>query len=156
MKRHELVTLQAALEEIKKIPGTVKWAYAMAKNLNLIKQETANYVSLAQLQQEYDKQREGICKKFCKKDEKGAPILKDIEENGDKKKAYDLPDETKAEFETLLKGTQDGINKKFQELKKFMEEEAGEIKLHKIKLDELPDGITPEQVGNIFHVVIEE
>src|SRR3990167_10828895 len=114
MTKQEATNLYRNLNRLGDLKG-VKFAYAVSKNINLIKTEIDLLEKAIAPSEEYkkvDELRVAICEKYAKKDENGKVIIKD--------NAYDIED-TEA-FEAELKKLKEEYKKEFDARDKQVEE----------------------------------
>lgn len=157
MTKKEALNLYKALGMLADLKGA-KFAYAISKNVSLLEVEMkALNKSLEPKKKfiEYDNERVELAKKLAKKGEKGEP-LKKIEEGVEK---YDMADEAQwdKEFAELQEKYKEPIDERKEQLKEYekMLEEKSEVKIHKIKLSEIPQEISVEQMNGI-KLLVEE
>lgn len=152
MKNKEILKLYTTLSKIN-LPG-VKFAYCVAKNMNILKPEV---ISLEEAKKptkdflEYDAKRVDIVKKYAKKDEKGKFIIENQEYLLDDQDAFE--EEFKAlmeDNETILKARELQMNEFYDLLEK-----ETDIKLFKIALSDVPQGITTYQMQDIMDIIEE-
>lgn len=153
MKKRELLDFNNALKSVSELKG-VKFAYAVAKNTKVIKNEVEAILDAQKSSkefQEYDNERIELCKLMAVKDESGKPKVTQNNFDIEDKEAFDK------EFNKLKKKYKEAIedrDKQLEEFNKLLEEEV-KIKLHKVKVEELPSDITPKQLNSIFEMVID-
>lgn len=152
MKNKEILKLYTTLSKIN-LPG-VKFAYCVAKNMNLLKPEV---ISLEEAKKptkdflEYDAKRVDIVKKYAKKDEKGKFIIENQEYLLDDQDAFEEEFQAlKKENEAILKARELQMNEFYDLLEK-----ETDIKLFKIALSDVPQGITTYQMHDIMDLVEE-
>ena len=134
MKNKDLFNLFNSLCNLSNLKG-IKFSYGIIKNKKNIKNEIEilqNIIKPSQEFIEFDKEREKLCKKYSKKDEKGEIIIKNNN--------YDIKSECKEifnkEFDDLKEQNKEFIikrEKQLEEYNKLLEEECN-IELHKIKI----------------------
>jgi hypothetical protein len=154
MKNKEILKLYTTLSKIN-LPG-VKFAYCVAKNMNLLKPEV---ISLEEAKKptkdflEYDAKRVDIVKKYAKKDEKGKFIIENQEYLIDDQDAFE--EEFQAlKKENFLKLYSIARELQMNEFYDLLEKET-DIKLFKIALSDVPQGITTYQMHDIMDLVEE-
>lgn len=129
MKKRELLGLSATLSNMN-VSG-VKFSYFVVKNLHIIKSEVDNLQEI----------RKNILETNSEKDKKGKPIL----ENVDLKTGignYKIMNEKKFE-------------KDMEEFNKLLDEEVS-LDFYKIKMSDIPETITSQQMMAIFNLIEEE
>lgn len=152
MKYQEILNLNQALSALN-LSG-VKFAYAVSKNLSLLKTEikalqdaqkpSAEYVA-------YDKERIELCKKHAKKDEKGKPIFVNNSFDIEDREAFD------ADLKALQEAHKEAVEAREQQIKDFNDLLEKEVKLtlHKIKLSDVPEAITTKEMESIYEIIEE-
>lgn len=151
MKNKDLFVLSAALESVANLPG-VKFAYAVAKNLDRIRRE------LKVLQEvmrpfpnflEFDKKRIELCKKHAKKDDKGEFCVENDH--------FQLKDSKKFEiaFKKLKKEHKNAINDREKQEKEYesLTNEECSIDFSMTSESSLPEGITAAQILSIMPII---
>lgn len=122
---------------------------------------------------EFEQKKEEILQKHANKNKNGEPLYnKGKDENGQVRTEYDIPEENmeakKQEMEDLLddmdpqgqieklreeyKETFEEFDKQKEEFNELMEKESN-VELHTISEDQLPEGITPQQMDVILPIV---
>lgn len=151
MTNQEILNMSDALEKVNKLSG-IKFAYAMAKNINLVKSEIETFRETLKPTNEfneYENKRIELAKKYAKKDEKGVPMIKgneyDVEDRDAFEKEYE---ELKAENKEII----DAREKQVKDFESFLKEES-KLSLHKIKSVDIPENITTEQLSGIMSLV---
>ena len=168
MTKRNLLDLYQSLNKLSTLPGA-KFSYAVAKNMLVIKNEmeALNEVQkpkadFIKLQKEFEPKRIEIVEKYCKKDDKGIALKKFITINGQQVEIYDMEPENQVksntECEVALKEMNPKIYKEreeqLNEYEKLLDEEVV-LMFYKIKQENLPSIITPEQVTSIFPIIAE-
>ena len=128
----------------------VKFAYAVAKNLDKIKREIRYLQDASEPTEDYkkyDQERHAICKEYCDKNEKGEPVVIDGNfsfTDEKKKKEFDQKiEELRQEYEITLEERQ----KQVKEVEKMLSEEIkNPIEFFKITQENLPSNITAEDL----------
>ena len=157
MKRQDYLALGLALQGVKNLKGA-KFSYAVAKTSRLVQAESkilAEVVAPDAKFTEYDIVRAATAAAHAKKDEAGNPIQLPIA--GSQEMRYDIEDQAK--FDLALKALQeknkevvDEQETKVNEYNAMLEEEMdGEI--HKIKMSDIPEDITPAQLDSIMEMI---
>ena len=151
MTRENAVVLYQNLQSIGDLKG-VKFAYAVAKNSNILKREIdALNTAIKPLPgfEAYDTARVELAKKFAKKDEKGEPVIEDNQYVLEDKPAFDIG---LAELRESFKETLEIRQTQLDEYKKLLAEEVG-LTLHKVKLDDVPKEITVDQMTALQEMI---
>ncbi len=153
MKNIEILSLNFTLSNIN-LKG-VKFSYAVAKNLTILKPEVEAITKANEISKDfeaYDNARVEIARKYAKKDEKGEPEVKDGSYvlNGDK-------ENFEKEIAKLQKTHEKAIKEREKQVKDFKEllEKETTIALHKIKLTDIPEDITSQQMSAIYPIIEE-
>lgn len=152
MKKGELYSLMAGLEAVKDLKG-IKFAYARAKNKKLIQDELQLFgetLKASEKFSEFEDKRVELCKKYCKKDEKGKPLTKNDSYVG-------LEDNTEFQQELVnLKEVHKDIvterQNQVDEYNKMLSEET-KLDFHKILLEDVPADITGQQLELIMPII---
>lgn len=158
MKNKDLVTLFMGINNVMSLNGVV-FGYALNKNLAILKPEIeALQKALAGSKEfeEYNQKRIEIVKKYALKDDKGDFILigqgneksYDVGANGDVVESEVAP--LKEEYKDAIAGYQ----KQIDEYNALLEKEA-DIKLYKVKMEDVPKEITGKQLEGIFEIIEE-
>jgi hypothetical protein len=157
MTKEQILTLFNELHQIN-LPG-VKFSYGISKNINLLKPEVeAIEKSLEGSKEfkEYDEKRIEIVKKYAKKDERGEPKLIILNpKTGAGRYEIENQEAFDREIEKLQKENKvilEKREKQFEEYGKLLKEES-DFKPHKIKLSDVPEGITSQQMSAIFELI---
>jgi hypothetical protein len=151
MKKQEAVNLYSNLNKLGKLTG-VKFAYAVSKNLNILKSEIESLEKASKPSEKYiefDKERVELAKKYAKKDEKGKPLS----ENN----AFVMEDQEafEKEFNELKEKNKDLVEEREKQMNEYVEllKTEANITLHKIALVDVPQNITVEQMYAIGEIV---
>ena len=154
MTKGDNINLFNALNKLGNLVG-VRFAYAVSRNISLLKPEyeaIQEAIKPSEAFTAYEKERIALVESFAKKDEKG----KAVSENG----AYVLEDQEGFDkaFE-LLKETHkeavDGRTAQQDEVNELLKNEST-VELHKVSLDNVPEGITVAQLHSISDIISEE
>jgi hypothetical protein len=153
MTKGENINLYATLTKLGKFAG-VKFAYAVAKNISLLKPEYEALVKAVEPSDDFKKfeiERVELAKYYAKKNEAGEPISKDGK--------YELEDEKVFEFAfEALKETHklaiDARHTQIKEQEELLKEESTVV-LYKVKLEEVPKDITAEQMSGLLEIIEE-
>ena len=153
MKKKDLLALFNSLNSLGSLKG-VKFAYAVSRNINKLKSEAESLqkaISPMPLFVEFEKERIELAKSHAKKDESGKPQAKEG--------SFVLEDPVKfeAEFDKLKKKHKEAISereKQEDDFKLLLEEEV-EIELYKVKLDDVPEEITAQQLHFVSEIIEE-
>lgn len=148
IKRVDLFKFVKGLDQIKHLYG-IKLAYAINKNQKAIDVEIkklGDTMTPSEGIQRYEKERIVLCEKYCKRDEKGNPILKNniyVDLQGNKEF-----EDAVAKLREKYKDAVDEQEKKKEEYDKLINEEI-EFEVYKIAIADIPKDITAAQLEKI-------
>lgn len=151
MTKKDLFRIKAGLKAVGKLQG-VKFAYTVAKNLQIVSCETGALVESIKASDKYlkyDRERIALCEQYAKKDDDGKAVIVGLD--------YNIKDRYK--FDKVLKKLQKKykavIDERELQLKEYeaLLDEPCEIVFHKINNDVLPENITGEQIFNIMEII---
>ena len=134
----------------------IKFAYGISKNRKIVDAEIENIqtsVAVSEGFAEFEKMRTDLCKEYAEKDEKGE--FKEI------KGEYVIPADKKEEFEIRLNAYREQHKEAIEEREKqvadFREFEKAEstVEFYKIKLSDVPEDISAEELGGINELIEE-
>ncbi len=161
--RENLLQVSMILETLMQKEMKAKGAYGIAKNKKVVEEEVEVLrEAQAKIQPmeeylEFEKQRIDVCKDFSDKDENGE--AKTISGPGGGQ--FMIPDEKKPDFEAKVEELKEEFkeaiedkDKKEAEWNELLSEEI-ELDVHVIKIDFLPDNITPAQIDILGEIVSE-
>lgn len=153
MKKQDALNLFQGLNTLAGLKG-VKFSYAVAKNINILKGEVESLeksITPSEEFSEYDKKRIELAKKYAELDESGELKSKDFkiiftDEAGFKKALAPLLEEYK-----------DALAKRDEQMKEYAEllKEESDVQLHKLKIEDVPEDISTEQMY-VLYPIIEE
>ncbi len=151
--KQDVLALFNGLNTLKGLPG-VKFGYAVAKNINLLKPEVEAIDESVKPTEEfvqYDKERAELAQKHAKKDEKGEAITVNNSYEVEDKAAF-----TK-ELEKIQETYKEALAAREKQVKEHLEllKTESDVVLHKIALEDIPEQITTDQMYNIFHIIAE-
>lgn len=161
MKNNELYRLQNCINEVADIQST-KFAYCIAKNARLIKQEIEDLRSALTKHQEQDEHKkyiesvQEVLKEYCDKDETGKPAIQN-----DQFQFANISPGDKQAMEEKIKLVEVDNQELVEQGKKLQKEfvsvlnEKCSLEFHKMKIDSLPDSLTPKQLDGIFELIEE-
>lgn len=158
MTKEEILNLSESLNDIKNLKG-VKFAYFVARNIQIINSEIENIKKTLEPSKEYaeyNKKRIELAKKYSKKDDKGNPLTKKI---NDSMINYELEDEKgfENEFNKLKEENKSILDIRKQQEKEFNDllKTESDLTLFKININDVPNEITGEQLHNIINLIEE-
>jgi len=130
--REELFEVFKMVRAISNVKGKIKFAYGISKNFDKIKQEIT-IIGKAENNTlgEYKKESQELLEKHKSKDNVDPDFIK---ERDILEKKYE---------------------KEIKEQNEFLKEEI-DFEFHKIKLEDMPDGLTPGQFNTLENKIIEE
>ena len=159
MLKSESITLFRNLNTLGGLKG-VKFSYAVAKNLNILKPELESLEKSMEASdsfKEYDAKRVVLVEKHANKDKDGKPKKEEVngveqyvvEEN---KKAFEK------DWESLKKEYKDALDARQKQTDEYTEllTTKSEVVLHKIKLEDVPADINAQQMAGIVDLVDEK
>ncbi len=151
MLKKELFALQAGLTAVGKLQG-VKFAYAVAKNSQIIKHELKALQEAVKPSDkfiEFDQKRIELCRDHAEKDEKGSSIIVGSEFSIRDRQSFDI------DLEGLREKHAEAVVQREAQVEEYehLLEESCELSLHKIGKDDLPENITAEQMLGIIEIV---
>ncbi len=155
MKNKDIVQLYNNLKELGNLEG-VKFAYFVVKNMKILQSEIAVFEDIIKPSEkyvEYEQKRLDICKKYAEKDENGNCKIEN-----DKFVGCENNEEFNKEIQQLNNEYAEVILKRNQQLKEIeqiLEEENNNIKLMKIKVEDIPKNITVKQMMVINDLIDE-
>lgn len=145
IKNKELLNMNSLLGTLFGLKG-VKFAYAIAKNIRLIQAEVKLLEEAkSEKYKEYDNKRLELAKKHAQKDAQGNSLIINNSYILENQEVFD------AELEVLKKKYEAEI-KEYEDLL----DTENELKLHKIKLSDVPVDITTGQMLVIENLVEED
>ena len=155
MKNWELLNLYQVLSSVSELKG-VKFSYFVVKNLGLLEREIKNLEEVIKASKDYyefEEKRIELAKKHAKKDDKGEPKTKEV----DGKKVFDMKSQIAfdKEFKELQKKNKKTLEEREKQIKEYNEliEQDSDIKLHKIKLSDIPEEINVSQMKAIESLI---
>lgn len=155
MRRAELFSLYKRLPSLKDLKG-VKLAYTIVRNTKKLEEEINIYQELFKPSEkflEFEEKRIELCNKFCDKNEEGKPIINNgVYQGVDKNNLFIVEYERlKNEYVNELKERDDQIKK----MNEFLSEEIN-FDFLKIKLEDVPNDISVDQMAVLEHFLFEE
>lgn len=154
MLRRELYRLADGLRSVGALKAGIKFAYAVAKNLDAAEREIAliNKTQTPSSEMiEYEKKRIELARKHSAKKDNGEPILAGDQFVLADYAAFD------AEFKALQREYWEALEEhetRQQDFEAFLDGEA-DYRPYMIPLDLVPEDITPGQMRGIFEVIVE-
>ena len=135
----------------------VKFSYGIAKNKKLVESEIENLQkSIEQSTEfkEFENKRTELCEEYAEKDEKGT--FKTINNE------YVIPEDKKEEFNIRLDAYREqhkeAIEDRAKQVVAFkeIEKEESTVEFYKIKLSDVPEDISAEEMQGINELITEE
>lgn len=156
MTNHDLFRLLEGLRSVGNLPG-VKFSYAVAKNIRRIEPlvkdlEAGNKPS--EIFEAYEKERGKLLEEYAQRDDNNRPVMIQSGNRGQ----YQMEDQLA--FEAALEALDakhpeaiDEQKKRGAEFETLLEEKADEVKIHTVKIANVPEGITAGQMTAIFEII---
>lgn len=153
MKRSELFDLYNRLQGLRYHSDNKKFSYALIKNIKTIESEINRLNEIIKPTEDFlqfEQERIAICRSHAIKDENGEPIL-----NGDEFQIEDMS-KFNSDLEPMKMKYQDVLHKRQQQIEKYnsLLDEQVEVELIKIGPDDLPDSITPNEIEDIYPILL--
>lgn len=135
----------------------VKFAYAVARNISILKPHVESLQKAQEPTEEYkkfDSERVELAQKHAKKDEAGEPVTEVVSPDVTRYVFDDMSGFEK-DFEKLKKTHAKAIEERETQVKEYNEllEKDVPVELHKVKLADVPNEITSQQMTQIFEIV---
>ena len=157
MKKSEVLILYKTLNKLGSLTG-VKFTYAVAKNLNILKNEIESLdksMEPSEKFQEFDKERIKLVEMHAEKDKKGKAKM-EIAENGAQQYVIDPENKMfKKAFDALKVKHKEAVGareKQVEEYTKLLASDS-DVTLYKVKLDDVPKEISAVQMAGIYDIV---
>jgi len=153
MKRSELFDLYNKLQGLRYHSDNKKFSYALIKNIKSIEGDINKLNEIIKPNEDFlkfEQKRISVCQAHAIKDENGEPIL-----NGDEFQIEDMEkfnadlEPMKAKYQSTLSERQ----KQIEEYNSLLDEEIN-VDLTLVGPDDLPDGITPNEIEDIYPILI--
>lgn len=154
MTKGEAVSMFNTINAMVYMTGA-RFTYAIAKNMNSLKEEVQALAKILEQDDEmkaFEEKRIELAKKHAKKDEKtGNPIS--VKNN------YVLLDEAafEKEYQQLREENKEVVEKYDKQVAEYSEllKEDCDIKLHKVRLEDVPAEVNAMQMTAIMHMIVE-
>jgi hypothetical protein len=152
MTKNEMIAAYDALRGVKGISGT-RVNYAIARSVEAMRQEIAAIqkgMEASEQYQAYEKQRVILCETHAEKDGNGKPAI-----DGNAYRGLEGNAKFEEELESLRKDFADAIAEREAQAKDFGDflKTDSDAVLHKVKIADLPDNLTTEQMAAIMPIV---
>lgn len=153
MKRSEIFELYNKLQGLRYHVNNKKFSYALIKNVKNIEVDINTLNEIIKPTEDFlqfEQERIAICRSHSIKDENGEPVLNNDEfqiENMENFNSDLIP--IKEKYEKTLSKRQEQIEKYNSLL-----DEDNVVELIKIGPDDLPDGITPNEIEDIYPILL--
>ena len=151
MKNREIYGLNVSLNNLGNLQG-VRFAYAVSRNINMLKHEIELIDKLTQPSKEfteYEQERVKLNIEFAEKDDKDQPKTVD---------GHYVINDMKA-FKKAMEGVQkkhkktiDEREKQLADFNKFLEDESTFVP-YKVKMANVPENITAQQLSSVFAII---
>ena len=159
MTKGQTISLYRNLNQLGQLGG-VKFSYAVARNINLLKTEIETIESTMKASPEFmafENERIALLEKHAEKDEKGK-LKKEIAENGSQQYVVGVNEKKfQKEFDVLKVKHKDAITareKQADDYTKLLITES-DFKPYMVKLAELPKEINARQTAGIYEIIEE-
>ena len=155
MKKKELFGFLSLVESFGDKQVHPKFAYALAKNKNLVRSEVEILQKLLQPNEslsKYEEERIELCKKYADKDEAGHPKMSNTNFVITDRVGFD---KDFAELREKYKIELDENDKKIAEINEILEQEL-EIELHHVSIKYCPSDLTPKQMDILFSIIVDD
>jgi len=147
--------MQVAVDALAQVKGSCKFAYGLAKNKKVLDDEVSSMREGLKPDKDFmdfENKRVALCAKYAEKGEDGQPKIVNnayVGVLGNK--------EFEKEVEALNKESKAILDDRQKQLDSFndMIKEEVELELWAIKLDEIPDDVTAEQLGPLQPIITE-
>ena len=157
MKKSEVLILYKTLNKLGSLTG-VKFTYAVAKNLNILKNEIESLDKSMEPSEkfaDYEKARIALVELHAEKDDKGKAKI-ETSENGAQQYVIDPENKMfKKAFDALKVKHKDAVSareKQVEEYTKLLASDS-DVTLYKVKLDDVPKEISAVQMAGIYDIV---
>lgn len=152
MQIRDLYNIRHRLSMKRQVTNT-KLAYAVKKNLRLISAELKDTSEILQQApenlKEYEKSRLALCEEHAKKDEAGKPVMTDNEY------VFEDYDAFVAALKPLQDEYAEALAEREKEVVALLDTEVA-IDLHKIQSDDLPEGMSEDDIDTIMDIIWED
>jgi len=160
MVNQDLYEVLGVLQVLKKCAGN-KLSYFAMKNIKMIGKKLNDLEKAVEASpefQEYQATRIALCEAYSEKDESGNFVTITEGEDSSYKIREDIKEEFDSKFKLLQEEYKEAIKEQQQKIKVFNEEllmQDAELDFHKIKFEDLGEGITGEIVEVIQELIID-
>jgi len=153
MTNTKIIETYNTLSQLKGLKG-VKFNYAILRNIGKLEEEVKilqKMTDLSEPMKKFEQERIELANKYSKKDDKGESVV----DNG--QYVLDSTQEFNKEFDALKETYKDAIKERANQMVEFEEllKKENEVELYKIKLTEIPDDITTEQMAALVNLIEE-
>jgi len=156
--RENLVQIWGVLNGLKEMKTTAKGAYGISKNKGIVTieieaiEEAQKNKEVPEEIKEFEKERIALCQELADKDEDDQPVVNGNEfQILENRPAFN---EKLAELHAKYKEALDTIKKQDETFKEFLKEEI-EINFHTIKIDDIPNDVTAQQLEILDKIIID-
>lgn len=160
MTKGETISLYNNLQKLGNLKG-VKFAYARARNISLVKPEIEALEKALEASDEfkkYDEERVELAKEFAKKDEKGNPVKVKNAQGQEIFDGLENNPEWELAFEALKEENKEVLEARDEQVKEQNEllKTASTLQLYKVALSDVPADISGTQMEWISEMVSED
>lgn len=153
MTNSKIIETYNALSQLKGLKG-VKFNYALLRNTGKLELEVKILEKMTEPMDKFkafEQARIELAKEHSKKDENGEPVTENNHFVIEDKISFDKA------FETLKETHKEAIDEREKQMKEFEDllQKENEVDLYKVKLSEIPDDITTEQMAALVNLIEE-
>lgn len=153
MKRSEFFDLYNKLQGLRYHSDNKNFSYALIKNIKAIEQDINKLNEVIKPTEEFlqfEQERLAICQSHSIKDDNGDPLL-----NGDEFQIENI-EKFNEDLIPLKTKYQDMLNYRQEQIEKYnsLLDQEIEMELVKIGPDDLPDTITPNEIEDIYPILL--
>ena len=159
MTKGQALSLYKNLNQLGNLGG-VKFSYAIARNINLLKSEVESLDKVLQPHEEFmefERARIALVEKHAERDEKGKPKKEFVNNGSEQYVIKEGEKKFEKEFEALKakhKKAVEAREKQIEEYTKLLTTES-DFKPYMVKLEELPKEINTRQTAGIYEIIQE-
>lgn len=161
MKNKDVLRLWAGLNKLSNKNNT-KFSFVIFRNKKKLKDvvEALKTVQLLKVdgQDEFERERIELCKKYANLDAKGDPIRVKVPNTNMESYQIDNIDEFNGEIEKLLDRHSDykeRLRIKKEEINQLLEQEVQDLDLIKLSLEDLPTDLSESEIEMIEEIILE-
>lgn len=153
MRRKDAIDLYNKLQGVRYHSDNKNFSYALIKNIKEIENEIIKLneaIKPAEEFKQFENDRIAVCQLHCVKDENGNPIV-----HNDEFQIADM-DKFNADLQPIKEKYQGVLQFRQHQIETYnsMLDEDIEFNFTKIGPDDLPDGITPNEIEDIYPILL--